>query len=77
MTINNLQAFDAAIRAVAPIDGVSADGKTIWFQESATEAQKAAAHAAAAAFVDSEPASAVVPQPPLQELPRPKSITEA
>jgi hypothetical protein len=75
--INNLQAFHAAIAAVAPIDGVSGDGKTIWFQESATEAEKAAAHAAAAAFVDSTPEGPVVTPPPLQELPRPKHITEA
>jgi hypothetical protein len=74
--ISNLQAFHAAIAAVAPIDGVSADGVTIWFQSSATEAEKAAAHAAAAAFIDSTPEGPVLTPPPLQELPRPKHITE-
>jgi hypothetical protein len=76
--IKNLQALHAAVAATAPIDGVSGDG-TIWFQAGATPAQKAAAQAAAAAFVD--PAlspgdiQSKVP-PPLQQLPRPKSITE-
>jgi hypothetical protein len=75
--IKNLQAFHEAIAAVAPIDGVSGDGKTIWFQESATEAEIAAAHAAAAAFVDSAPEHPPIAPPPLQEPPRPKAITEA
>jgi hypothetical protein len=55
MTITNLAAFDAAIRAVCPdIDGVAADG-FIFFQDSATDEQKAAAADAAAAYVDPEP----------------------
>jgi hypothetical protein len=55
MTINNLCAFDAAIRAACPdIDGVAADGY-IFFQPSATDAQKTAAADAAAAYVDPEP----------------------
>jgi hypothetical protein len=55
MTITNLTAFDAAIRAVCPnIDGVAADG-VIFFQDSATDEQKAAATTAAAAYVDPEP----------------------
>jgi hypothetical protein len=74
--INNLAAFHAAIAVVAPIEGVSADG-TIWFQASATEAEKAAAHAAAAAYVEAPDTPPPIRHPPLQELPRPKSITEA
>jgi hypothetical protein len=55
MIINNLQAFDAAIRAVCPaIDGVAADG-FIFFQPTATAAQVAAANAAAASYVDPPP----------------------
>jgi hypothetical protein len=55
MTITNLSAFDAAIRAVCPdIDGVAADG-FIFFQDSATDEQKAAAADVAAAYVDPEP----------------------
>jgi hypothetical protein len=58
MTITNLAAFDAAIRAVCPaIDGVAADGH-IFFQPSASPAQIAAASAAAAAYVDPPPAAA-------------------
>jgi hypothetical protein len=49
--IKNLEAFHAAIAALAPIDGVAADG-TIFFQKSATPAQIAAANAAASSFVD-------------------------
>jgi hypothetical protein len=55
MTITNLASFDAAIRAVCPdIDGVDADG-FIFFQDSATDEQKAAAATAAAAYVDPDP----------------------
>jgi hypothetical protein len=55
MTITNLAAFDAAVRAVCPdIDGVAADGH-IFYQKSATAQQKAAAADAAAAYVDPEP----------------------
>jgi hypothetical protein len=73
MMINNLTALHQAIAAVAPIDGVSADGH-IWFQSSATDAQKTAAAGAVSSFVDS---SSVSPKlPPLQALPRPKHITE-
>lgn len=53
--INNLQAFDAAVRAVCPaIDGVAADG-TIFFQVAATPTQISAANAAAAAYTDAAP----------------------
>ena len=52
--INNLQQFDAAIRAVCPIVGVSGDG-TIFFDPSATAPQKAAAQAVAAAYTDVPP----------------------
>jgi hypothetical protein len=52
MTITNLAAFDAAIRAVCPyIDGVAADGH-IFFQPAATAQQKTDAATAAAAYVD-------------------------
>jgi hypothetical protein len=55
VTVANLLSFDAAIRAVCPdIDGVDADG-FIFFQDSATDEQKAAAADAAAAYVDPEP----------------------
>jgi hypothetical protein len=74
--INNLAAFHAAIAAVAPIDGVSADG-TIWLQDSATPEQIVAAHDAAAAYVDPPDTPPPIRHPPLQELPRPKHITEA
>ena len=70
-TVNNVQAFDVAIRAVCPeIDGVSTDGVTIWFQPSATAGQIVAATAAASSYVDpigtvviSQPAAAP-PLPP-------------
>jgi hypothetical protein len=52
--INNLQQFHAAIAAVCPIDGVSADG-AIFFASTATAPQKAAAQAAAAAYTDVPP----------------------
>lgn len=52
--IKDLAGFDAAIRSVCPIDGVSADG-SIFFSTSATPLQITAANAAAAAFVDSTP----------------------
>jgi hypothetical protein len=51
MNITNLAAFDAAIRAVCPIDGVAADG-TIFFQSAATAGQIAAAQQAAAQYID-------------------------
>jgi hypothetical protein len=55
VTVANLLSFDAAIRAVCPdIDGVDADG-FIFFQDSATDEQKAAAATAAAAYVDPDP----------------------
>jgi hypothetical protein len=73
--INNLAAFHAAIAAVAPIDGVSADG-TISLAESATAEQIVAAHDAAAAYVEAPDTPPPVQHPPLQELPRPKHITE-
>ena len=47
----NVQALHDAIAAVCPIDGVSGDG-TIWFQPSATDAQKAAAQAVFTNWVD-------------------------
>jgi len=56
--IKNLTAFHAAIAALAPIDGCSADG-TIQFQAAATPAQIAAANAAAASWV--EPATSTQP----------------
>jgi len=52
--INNLQQFHAAIAAVCPIVGVSADG-TIFFDPSATPPQKAAAQSAAASYTDVPP----------------------
>lgn len=78
MAITNLLAFDAAIRAVCPIDGCCTDG-TIWFSASATPAQIAAAKTAAANYVDPAPTPGVVVPPPviLAPLPRPKAITEA
>lgn len=64
MKIENLAAYDAAIRAVCPhIDGVAADGE-IHFQKEATAEQRAAAAAAAAAYADPAPA----PIPDLQLL---------
>jgi hypothetical protein len=78
--IQNLPAFHAAIAAAAPINGVSADGTTIWFQASATPAQIAAAHAAATSYVET-PAIIAAAGPQLnitlQTLPRPKLITES
>lgn len=78
--IKNLPALHAAVAAVAPIDGVSADG-AIWFQAGATPAQIAAAHAALSGFVDPAPAAVVgfqaPPMAPLAPLPKPKAITEA
>lgn len=52
--INNLLQFHAAMAALAPIDGVDANG-TIFFQASATPAQRTAATAAAAAYTDVPP----------------------
>jgi hypothetical protein len=53
--INNIQAYDAAIRVTGcPIDGVDADGK-IYFASGATPAQIAAANAAAASYTDAAP----------------------
>jgi hypothetical protein len=55
MVINNLPAYDAAIRATGcPIDGVAADGH-IFIRSEATPAQIAAASAAAAAYTDFTP----------------------
>jgi hypothetical protein len=73
--IKNLQALHAAIAATAPIDGVSGDG-TIWFQAGATAAQKTAAQNVVTTFVDSAPSGPVATPMPLQQLPRPKAITE-
>jgi hypothetical protein len=77
--IQNLQAFHAAIAAVAPIYGVSADGTTICFAPTATPAQIAAAHAAASAYVET-PAIIAAAGPQfnmvLQTLPKPKNITD-
>ena len=56
MVVKNLAAFDAAIRAVCPhIDGVAADG-SVMFTPQATDAERSAAHAAAASYVDPQPA---------------------
>ena len=52
--ISNLPAFHAAIAAVAPIDGVAADGH-IFFQATATPAQITAANATASAYTDPPP----------------------
>ena len=57
--INNLQAFHAAMAALAPIVGVDAAGK-IFFDTSATPAQIAAANAAAATYTDAVPQMIVV-----------------
>jgi cysteine synthase len=57
--IKNIAGFDAAIRAVCPIDGVGADGH-IFFQAAATPTQIAAANTAAAAFVDAAPQMVLV-----------------
>lgn len=74
--ISNLQAFHAAISAIAPIDGVSADGVTVWFKKTATPAQIAAATAAMASYIDTAVVGFQAPNPPMQALPRPKAITE-
>ena len=59
MIINNVQAFDAVIRAACPdMDGVAADG-TIFFRATATPTQRAAAATAAAAYADPPPATVI------------------
>jgi hypothetical protein len=73
--IKNVEALHRAIAAVAPIDGVSADGVKIWFQEGATQEQIAAARAVAERYID-PPDTFVDRPPPLQELPTPKAITD-
>jgi hypothetical protein len=55
MAVKNLQGLAAAVAAVAPIDGLDANG-VIWFQASATPAQMTAAQALVASWLD------VVPQ---------------
>jgi|SRR5215472_7769689 len=52
--INNLQLYQQTIEALAPIDGVAADGR-IYFRPEATPAQIAAANVAAATYTDVAP----------------------